>query len=373
MALVDLASSRIPILPGFGTEGYSISTRVQTTMDAAGESTAYIGQLQWEDGGSHTVSSAGGKIHWMPPVSATFANAGTTIRIGIQDVVLTTGIEDGSFDVYKDLVGGTDPIAGAAPIATAMANGTKTIANNDIIAVVIEMTSRGGADAVAPGRVSSLGTLPYCTVDTGSGPGKNASAPLCMVEADDGALGIFYAAITIPCGISTTSFNNGSAIDEYAIVFEVPVKCVIDALCGFIGEIDSGETGNLLLYTDPTGTPTLQRTASIDPDVIGQVAAAVTGIIVPITEYTLEVGTLYAISYQATSAGNRSISRLTTHTNANLRKFSFFGTTLLGGSRADNTGAFSTTSDNWPNLGFLIKELDDGSGGGGGLNLYAIE
>lgn len=33
----------------------------------------------------------------------TFANAGTNFRIGIQDVA-STGLEDGTFDVYADLV-----------------------------------------------------------------------------------------------------------------------------------------------------------------------------------------------------------------------------------------------------------------------------
>jgi len=41
--------------------------------------------------------------------------------------VASTGLEDGTFDVYADLVGGTDTITGSADQLTAMETGTKTI------------------------------------------------------------------------------------------------------------------------------------------------------------------------------------------------------------------------------------------------------
>ena len=57
------------------------------TIDAAVEAVHYTGQVFLEAGsGSKTISSAGGKIHWRTSGTVTFANAGTTIRIGLQDV-----------------------------------------------------------------------------------------------------------------------------------------------------------------------------------------------------------------------------------------------------------------------------------------------
>ena len=71
-----------------------------SAIAAAGRSIAVIGKLVLAAGtGSKTISSAGGKIYIGKIASRTFANAGSTLRIGIQDVTAGTGLEDGVFDV----------------------------------------------------------------------------------------------------------------------------------------------------------------------------------------------------------------------------------------------------------------------------------
>jgi hypothetical protein len=370
MALVSLgASVRIPMLPGIGISAFGVTEFAQTAMDAAGESTSFIGHLQWEDGASHTVSSAGGKIHWMATVVGAFANAGSTVRVGLQDVDTTTGLEDGTFDVHDDLVGGTDPINANAINEATMSSGSKTIAHGGLVAVVIEMTARGGVDSVSPGRVTDQNAgLPYCATDTGAGSVKQTtSIPYCVVQADDGALGIFGPLeMTIPNEPSDTSFNSGSAVDEYAIVFQLPFKCEIDKLCAVIGELDAGETGELVLYSAPTTSPVAERTITIDPDVFSSAGSNPVLSVWDTTAFTLEPNTDYAVACKATSAGNRTIRRVVVP-SANFRKFSPFGTTLLGGQRANEAGAFSTFSTHWAMLGFMISKLDDGASAGGGL------
>ena len=70
-----------------------------------------------------------------------FSNGSTNLRIGLQDVTPATGFEDGTFDVYADLVGGTDTIAEDVILATPMESGTKTVTHGDLLAIAIEMTA----------------------------------------------------------------------------------------------------------------------------------------------------------------------------------------------------------------------------------------
>lgn len=362
MALQSINSDKYLVFPSIGVEGVTLIATNDTNIDAAGEGLGMIGAVRWADGASHVVSSAGGKITWIPN-SATFANAGTTLRVGIQDV--SAGLPDGTYDVYKELVGGTDTLTAAALTTTAMATGTKTIAHGDVIAVVFTMTARGGSDVVAPRRTNLTTGFPYCTVNSGGGHGKNNSMPCCLIEADDGVLGILGPSFTIPMTPSSLSFNSGSTPDEYAIIFQVPFKCSIDHLCVNSGETDAGENASLILYTDPLGTPTAQRTAVLDPT-LHQHEGSGTGFLWQrVTEYTLEPGTTYAIAYVAQSTGNRTL-RAVTIPLAGARQFTLFGATLRGGTRSDSTGAFAESTTTWAILGFAINKLDDGVGGSGG-------
>ena len=78
MALQSLGGKQGFIMSADG--GMASSGTANTTLDAAGESRAYIGKVYLAGGtGSKTISSAGGKIWWRT-AGTTFANAGTTIR-----------------------------------------------------------------------------------------------------------------------------------------------------------------------------------------------------------------------------------------------------------------------------------------------------
>lgn len=327
----------------------------QATLDAAGESQASIGYIIWDDGLSHTVSSSGGKVYFRVG-TVTWATAGSTLKIGIQDV--TSGLEDGSYDVYDELVQGTDSIASNTLVTATMSSGSKVIANDSLIAVIVELTTRNGADSITCTRTTGGGGIPYASVDSGSGPAKVVGMPLIAIEADDGTFGWFHQS-TIPHQETFTSFNNGSAADEYAMIFKLPFKCTINRLIADIGEIDPGETGELILYSNPTSaTPIAERVYSHDGDTFGTPGAAFARTWVPITEFTLEANTEYAVAYRPTSVANRSIRRITTIPSVNARKSTPFGTTLFGGTRADNAGAFTTSTTDWPSMGFQINKID---------------
>jgi hypothetical protein len=215
-------------------------------MDANGESVAGIGQIFLEGGaagGTKTISNVG-KIYWKT-AGSTFANAGTNVRVGLQDVSTTTGLEDGTFDVYQDLVGGTDTIAANSVIITTMDTGTKTITHGDVVAVCVEMTTRGGVDTINVIRESNpvgIGSgLPYATGDTGTLSKTGNNIPIFLIEFDDGTLGWFNPGHYLVGNLyatsqSTIDFSNGSTPDEYAAVFKVPFKCSINSGAIFVGD-----------------------------------------------------------------------------------------------------------------------------------------
>lgn len=354
-----------PGMPGVGF--------TSTIQDAAGESTAMIGyaHLSTGPGTSKVVSSAGGKIHVVFAATSTFTQAlGTTkIQVGIQDVVLTTGIEDTTYDVYDILESGTDTITQDVIKTVTMSNGTKTIAHGDLIAVVIEMTEWVTGDTVRPKYVNGTSLFPYITIDTGSGPAKTSGAPFVTIESDDGTL------ITLGSGLGVfselhTSFSSSSSPDEYALVFQVPFTCQIDQLGGMVSEIDTTEDGELILYSDPLGTPTVMTSgtakATIDPDLQSGGAAAATLIQthqIPVT--TLTANTSYAVAYRPTSTAVRSLMMHTLPV-ATARAMQHFGTTASRYDRENNTGAFTNQSTTvFPALAIHVCAVDTGSAGGG--------
>lgn len=360
-----MALRRLPRELLFAARDFGLRISGTTIADAVGESTAYVGYifLQGGDGSSKVLSAAGGgKIHFAVAPTLTWANAGTTLRVGVQDVDGTSGLEDGTHDVYADLVPGTDTLTVDVPKAATMTSGTKTITHGDKIAVVIELVARAGADSVRPYVNSGplAQNLPYCTVDQGAGPAKNAVLPLCIIEFDDGTIGHFGPGTALATATNTTSFNSGSTPDEYAMLFSLPFRAQVSGLAGLLGEIDTTEDGELILYSDPLGTPVAERTVTIDPDVVAQTGNAAGETVVPCTGFIIQPNVTYAVAYRPTSTGNRVVGNLVLAT-ANGRKAHPLGDTIQGGSRTNQTGAFGTLSTTTiPALGVLVSHLDDG-------------
>jgi hypothetical protein len=367
MALQSLGT---PLLLSPGpTIGHGISLTA-TTVDAAGESVSCVGYIRLSSGPgtSKVLSAAGsGKIH-VCLGALTFANGSTNVRVGVNDVD-AAGVEDGTHDVYGDFVGGGGGLSANGVNNLTMTSGTKTIADGDLVAIVVEMTARGGADSVVVNRATMSGgsVLPYATVDAGSGPAKAGGngAALCAIEFDDGTIG-YMANMWARFPVLQTAFASNSTPDEYALVFQVPFKARVSGLFAGLGNLAAADDFELILYSDPLGTPVAELTAAQDMTIgDGQIwISRQSG------SYTLSPGTNYAIAIRPTTTNTLSFYRFDLGTGgANLRKACVFGTNCSTYYRQDNAGAFgneSTTSI--PMLGVWIDQLDDGvsAGGGGG-------
>lgn len=342
-----------------------------SVMDAAGESVSFIGPvvLSSGPGTSKTISSAGGSIYWIPD-TVTFANGTTNIRVGIQDVGAGTRLEDGVFDVQADLVGGTDTITADVPRATAMESGTKTIAHGDNIAIVIEMTARGGADAVSVGyQPDSVVNIPnvYVGLDTGAGPVATSGGAMAFLVFDDGTFGWLPGTVTAEPG--TVSPTTATTPDEYATIFRVSVPTTVVGVTAVLDNVDTSDTFDVILYSDPLGTPVAERTTTAAPNVFLSNTADGLAPYYFTSSYTLTAGVDYAVAVRPTSANAISIYRFAFGaSNGNLRASTMLGTSWSQGVRSDQTGAFTQDTTILSCIGPILGAFDDGVSAGGGSN-----
>lgn len=337
------------------------------SVNEAGKSVGIIWKvyIEWRPA-SKTISAAWwGRIYWHTN-SSVFSNASTTVRVWIQDVDAATGLEDGTFDVYKDLVWGTDTISSFDEQYTAMGTGSKTINHWDFVCILVEMISRWWTDSIQlrSRDIEDTRWLPYCTRDTGSWPSKyNNFFPAFMIEFDDWTLwwidwwfGGFFPASSAQYSISTSL-----TYDEVWVQFKLPFKTNIIG-CWLDMSVESWEGASVKLYSDPTGTPTALETLVIDPDITMASWINRKHSILFASEHTLEADTWYAITLLATTANNITMwfdSYPSWEETA--QKFFPFGQDIISIKRDGSSGAFSELNSLYYPQWFWLKIswLDD--------------
>lgn len=365
-------------VPGFPLiQGVALPTTIDPLMDADAEEVHNVGHIYWADRGSHTVSSAGGKIHWLPGASIAFVSS-ATLQIGIQDVDTANGPAgrgDGTFDVSATLDGGTDTITSTTALATAMETGTKTIAHGALICVAFKLAIVSGTQAirVRGWSASTSVTFPYITLIT-SGPtySVQSGVPNIVIEADDGTRGIIYG--TTPFSVSPTqlAYKNNDTTKEYGNILRFSTPVQIDGL--FVCAAASANTANLsvVLYSDPLAAgagPTATATVALDANTLGLVTgSSPRWIWVPLpTILTLAKDTDYVVALKPDAAVNIGLMYIDEQTGdmAALP----LGANCYGMSR--NTigagTAFSSISSGTRRfmIGVSVCGGDDGAGGGG--------
>jgi hypothetical protein len=347
------------LLPGGGLPGLEVPIAyTNRTMDAAGESVFSIGLLFWADGGTHTVSSAGGKL-FTNFGTTTFANGSTNVRAGIQDV--TVGLEDLTFDVYDDLVGGTDPLTAGLYTIT-FSTGTKSIAHLANVAIGFEMTARGGADSVIVRSIANtVSNFPYMSVDSGASPARVATMLPVAIQADDGTIG-WILGCPIPYIDDTTAISDTTTPDEVALLFTLEGVSSLQIPMAYAGAIVTSDNLEFRLYSDPLGTPVEIESGELlginngQSANMGTVWGALDALVDP------AVSTLYALAVRGTGT-SFNLSRMTIG-DAALRAALAGGTNWRMGTRSNDTGAFAETTTILPRIGFHLSKIDDGAGGG---------
>jgi len=338
---------------GFSTVG---------TMDAAAEKVAFIGycSIAGRPTSAKTISSSGGKIHFRTG-AVTWASAGTTIRVGIQDVDTGTGpaaTPDGTFDVHDDLVQGTETVSANTWTTATMSSGSKSITHGQLIAIVWDMTVRNGSDSVVINGVSigAARAMPVCRPFTTSWQNATANLPQAVIEFDDGTFGAISGQLIGISTSATETFSDASDPDERGIVFQVPFACKVDGVLAPINSNNSSGDFDVKIYEDPTGTPNALLTQSF----IGEQTNAALRTFEAIfsSPLVLKANTSYCVAVKAT---NGSISlQVITLGDAAYRSLLSGGTTVAKATRNNSSGSFSTTTTELYAIALMISAIDTG-------------
>lgn len=241
------------------------------TLDAANEAAIFVGHIITDDGASHTIDTTGSSEIGWAALAVTFANAGTTLKVGLGAVDAANGPPARAanaagvitFDVSKTLTGGGGGVATGWQTHVPDA-GTKTIASGDLVAMAVQMTARAGADTLGVALSGSATFVNRPTVTSYVGvPAFTAIAgtPDAIIRFSDGHYGWFFGS-DLAASISNRTFNSGSGTVEYGQLFKLPFPARI---YGIFGDVDPDGDFDGILYSNPLGgTPVAERTASFD-------------------------------------------------------------------------------------------------------------
>jgi len=340
--LVNGSRSQLPYYPA------QLSIPSSPTLNATGETCHFVGYccLQNPLDGSKTISSAGGgSIVWRS-AAVTFANAGTTFDIGIQDVstTATPSQGDGTFDVKASFTGGGGGVTGSAVQTSTMTTGTKTIAHGDLIAITFAMTALGGADSVA---VSVVGTditqnLPAVINNTtGSYVRSSVSLPNAYIVFNDGSIGWIYGShfTSVVPSLVTVASDTATA-DEYGCLILSQHTYNAFGITATVGATGNTADFEAILYSDPLGTPVAERTIAVDASTFsGASATRFMGLFsVP---FAMKANTPYGVSIRPTTTNSLGLYYSDNNTVAGGGAIAVPNATAYAIRRLDNTGAFS--------------------------------
>lgn len=342
----------------------------QDALDLAAKKVAHIGTISWEDQQSHVISAAGGgKIVAWTGVT-TFANASTTLRVGLQDVDTTVGNgprPDGTFDVSRDFVGGTDTITGSARVEFSMTggSGSKTLAHGANICAVFDMISRGGTDSVLisvklPEPFNHQNPWPTYNAFNATSWTKTLNvtywAPNVYFIADDGAIGIFEMSPMISGSGGNVGWDSATSPNERGILITIPKKVKVIGIWAYSGIASSTGGNTFKIYSDATGTPTL--VASIAPSAFWYGRDGATGFQRWRLSSSVELAAGdYAVTQLATTSGVNSLQQSISCVNESLQAFAGYPRRV---TRHNSTGAFtvdSATTATIPALGLIIEAV----------------
>jgi hypothetical protein len=366
MALVSFPGSPLALI-GPGLHRALLPGLTSVTMDAANESVALIGRVATSDEASHTIDTTGSSSLGFRTGAVTFANAGTTLKVGIAAVDAGAGpparaanaADVITFDVNAAPVGGSGTITANAWHTIVPTAGTKTVAHGDMVAFAVQMTARGGADSVVFSNSTADNSLhrPVVTSFTGGAYAPSGSVPNAIITFSDGALGYFYAG-EVFSAISTRTWNSGGATTEYGQLYQLPFPTKVYGLWGFV---DPDADTDVVLYSDPLGTPVAEKTISIDSNIVTTATGRKFYELFS-SPYTTAANQLIASVFKP--GGSNISAYYRTMASATHRVADQGGTTGYGISRASGAFANANSSLDHYYIGLIVGAFDDATGGG---------
>lgn len=254
-----------------GNLGYPTATNI--TLDAANEASICLGHVFTSDGQTHTLDTSGSSSIGWRAGAVTFANAGTTVKVGLATVDDTTGpasratnvADVVTYSVSASLTGGGGGISANTWHEHVPDTGSLSVGHTDLLAMAVQMTARGGADSVIVTN-SAIGNgafhRPGVTQFVGGAYTAVASVPNCHITFADGATGWFAGSSLWSVASTGQTWNSGSATKEYGNFIQRPYPMRVH---GIISYTNFTNNADLVLYSDPLGgSPVAERTIAID-------------------------------------------------------------------------------------------------------------
>lgn len=312
-AFSDLGGGTIdwPILPKLQGIGGFLIPQAMTALNTATHKRAMIGLLQTKNRATgKIISSAGGKISFNIS-SLTFADPTTVLRVGLQawDTVGGPPCQpSGTWLTYVDLTSSSGLTTGWNTVS--LTTGSTTVDHGSKLAVVFDLTARGGADTFTFNAVSGSFTgMPTVLNYTGAAWATTNNLPNCAILTDDGTLATIDKGFAITTGGEVT-FNDASAADEQGQVFQVPFDCYASGIW-FIGyPVSAASDFTAKLYSDPHGTPVELASIPMLAENLGPASTQRQSYIPFAADILLTANTNYVVSLKATGAANIGIVRM---------------------------------------------------------------
>lgn len=357
----------VPIGMGYSNTPASGPGGTTALIDAANEAIIFIGYVVTSDGGSHTIDTTGSSSLGWRTGAVTFANAGTTVKVGLAAVDMATGPPGRAanasgvitFDVARSMTGGGGGITTNTWHSHVPTTGTKTIANGDFIAFCIQMTSVGGVDSILTWFSNNVPqTLPIVTTFLSATYAVGAGVPNCIITFSDGALGYFYGSDVFG-SIQARAWDNTGSPKEYGQLYNLPFPLKIYGLYGWL---QASANCDIVLYSAPlSGTPVAEKTITVDLNTISANSNRKFAVLFP-TPYTLAANTDIAAVFKPGAASITASYK--TYGIATHRITEPFGTSGYGISRS--TGAFANASSSLDHyyIGLLAGSFDSGGTAG---------
>jgi hypothetical protein len=294
-------------------------------------------------------------------VSTRTVTTGDTLDARIETVDLATGFPTGT--LWATNSNGAMVIASADDNtwkASATLTAVATVARGDRVAVVLVHPNTANAlnlGVLALSTSVPIFIAPYGLTDVGGAGYVATGQPLALgVHCDDSTFMYLGPNVWPITAIATgTAYGSGSTPDETGVRITSPFPIKVSG-AWVHGDFDAD--ADLVLY-DVDGTTPL-ATVAIDKDVRFAVAAGGVHTVRFTSDITLAANSTYRLIVKP-GAGTVALREVTVNNVANLDGFSG-GQQIYYTARTD-AGAWSDTNTKRVQMGLLISQMSDGTGG----------
>lgn len=344
----------LPLLPHIANSPQFATSAIAAT----GDKFAWIGRFWHKARAAKSVRRVGFRF------STVTKAGGSAMTLSLQDVDLAAGPPwrpDGTQDQTVAIANADASFVTNAWYRSGALSADRSVAPGDWLAVVLEYDGSGrlGSDTVSVSGLS-VGSIQHNTGVSRQVSGTwavQAYLANVVLECDDGTFGTLMGAV--PCSaVSSTAYNTGSAADELAMEFQVPVEVKCD---GFVCGIEPGASADFDVVLYDSGGSAV-ATVGHDANAV-RATGAHCFVFVPLaSELTLAANSTYRLSVKPTTANSVRVHYYDVSDAAHFQAFG--GEAFKFASRADG-GAWATTATRRPWFALSISAVHDGSGGSG--------